>query len=173
MVEDPLLAMASAASTAHYPMTPPEEHTNELDSLESAKLPDTPMSDQDETEAFEDTIPEFEADMEKPHLVTHVKVYAIAEKYGIPGLKSLARKKFAQQLQLHVNSLEFSEACQEAYETTVDTDRGQRDVVIHAFRSDPNLALRRDVEMAVRETPGLAFELYRMASGLPVTSLTV
>ena len=71
----------------------------------------------------------------------------------------------------HFDSAELPEACQEAYETTIDTDRGLRDVVIHTFRSHPDLSLRKDVEMAVRETPGLAFELFRMASGLPVTSL--
>lgn len=95
-----------------------------------------------------------------------------APRYGIAGLKSLARKRFAHQIQLHVNSPELPNACQEAYETTVDSDRGLRDIVIQTFRAHPDLALRKDVEMVVRETPGLAFELYRMASGLPVTSWT-
>lgn len=74
-------------------------------------------------------------------------------------------------MDLHIDSDELPEACIEAYESTVDTDRGLRNVVIQTFRSNPNLSLRKDVEMAVRETPGLAFELFRMASGLPVTSL--
>lgn len=85
-------------------------------------------------------------------------------------MKALARRKFAQQIELHIASDELPEACQEAYETTVDTDRGLRDIVIQAFRTHPELSLRKDVEVAVRETPGLAFELFRMASGLPVTA---
>jgi hypothetical protein len=96
-------------------------------------------------------------------LTTHLR-------YGIAGLKTLARKKFAHQLDAHLASEELPEACQEAYESTVDSDRGLRDVIIQTFRSHPELSLRKDVEMAVRETPGLAFELFRMASGLPVVS---
>jgi hypothetical protein len=91
-------------------------------------------------------------------------------RYGIAGLKALARKKFVDEIDLHLGSAEFPEACQEAYETTFHTDRGLRDVIIQTFRANPSLSLRPDVEMAVRETPGLAFELFRMASGLPVSS---
>jgi hypothetical protein len=91
-------------------------------------------------------------------------------RYGIAGLKALARSKFAQQIDLYLDSPDFPEACQEAYESTFHTDRGLRDVIIQAFRANPSLSLRHDVEMAVRETPGLAFELFRMASGLPITS---
>jgi hypothetical protein len=85
-------------------------------------------------------------------------------------LKSLARKKFSLELDSHLNSSDFPEACQEAYESTFHTDRGLRDIIIQAFRSNPALSLREDVEMMVRETPGLAFELFKMASGLPVSS---
>lgn len=85
------------------------------------------------------------------------------------GLKSLARRKFASQIEAHFDSDEFPDACQEAYESTVDTDRGLRDVIVQAFRSHPELSSRKDVEMVLRDTPGLAFELFRMASGLPIT----
>jgi hypothetical protein len=91
-------------------------------------------------------------------------------RYGITGLKVLARQKFAQDLEVHLDSPDFPEACQEAYESTFHTDRGLRDVIIQAFRANPGLSLRQDVELVVRETPGLAFELFRMASGLPIAS---
>ncbi|KAF2183554.1 hypothetical protein K469DRAFT_582595 [Zopfia rhizophila CBS 207.26] len=168
LVEDPLLATA-AASSARNPLTPPDEQANRLETV-SAKLPDTPMAEQVEEDPFETAQMEPESDVEKPYLITHAKVYAIAEKYGITGLKSLARKKFAHQVELHYESTELPEACQEVYETTVDSDRGLRDVIIQTFRAHPDLALRKDVELAVRETPSLAFELFRMASGLPVFS---
>ncbi|KAF1994640.1 hypothetical protein P154DRAFT_367263 [Amniculicola lignicola CBS 123094] len=172
MVEDPLMAMAAAAGAADGPLTPPtEDATDEMDADASTKLPDTPMADQHDENPFDALTADAEADIEKPHLVTHAKVYAIAEKYGIPGLKSLARKKFAHQIEMHFASPELPEACQEAYETTVDSDRGLRDVVIQTFRAHPEISLRKDVELAMRETPGLSFELFRMASGLPVSSL--
>ena len=91
-------------------------------------------------------------------------------RYGIAGLKSLARSKFSYQISTHLSSPEFADACQEAYETTFHTDRGLRDVIIQTFRANPDLSMREDVEVVVRETPGLAFELFRMASGLPVSS---
>ncbi|KAF2679206.1 hypothetical protein K458DRAFT_119023 [Lentithecium fluviatile CBS 122367] len=170
LVEDPLLATASAVDTS-MPLTPPTEQENQFDNLNaSTKLPDSPMADQLDENPFDCMTTEPEADTEKPHLITHAKVYAIAEKYGISGLKTLARKKFAHQIEAHLGSEELPEACQEAYESTVDTDRGLRDVIIQTFRSHPDLSLRKDMEMTVKETPGLAFELFRMASGLPVTS---
>ncbi|KAJ4299504.1 hypothetical protein N0V90_004749 [Kalmusia sp. IMI 367209] len=162
--------MLSAATPA-TPLTPSVERPDDQDALNvPAKLPDTPMADQFTEDPFDYAFAEPDAGSEKPHLVTHAKVYAIAEKYGIVGLKSLARKKFANQIEFHLGSEELPEAFQEAYESTVDTDRGLRDVIIQAFRSHPDLSSRKDVELAVRETPGLAFELFRMASGLPVTS---
>jgi hypothetical protein len=91
-------------------------------------------------------------------------------RYGIVGLKALARSKFAHEIDLYLESSEFPEACQEAYESTFHTDRGLRNVIVQAFRANPSLSMRPDVEMVVRETPSLAFELFRMASGLPISS---
>jgi hypothetical protein len=102
------------------------------------------------------------------HLVHAWLIYH--HRYGVAGLKGLAQQKFAQELDLHLDSPDFPEACQEAYESTFHTDRGLRDMIIQAFRSNPGLSSRQDVEMVVRETPGLAFELYRMASGMPIAS---
>jgi hypothetical protein len=98
------------------------------------------------------------------YLLTH------RHRYGIVGLKALSRSKFAQQMDLYLESSEFPEACQEAYESTFHTDRGLRDIIVQVFRANPSLSMRPDVEMMVRETPGLAFELFRMASGLPISS---
>lgn len=168
LIEDPLLAMVSASS----PLTPPpEQHVPRFTTLDaSAKIPVTPSPEESIENPFENLPGESPTEIEKPHLIIHAKVYAIAEKYGISGLKSLAKKKFAHQIERHISSAELPEACQEVYESTIDTDRGLRDVVVQTFRSNPDLTLRKDVELAVRETPGLAFELFRMASGLPVTS---
>lgn len=165
-LEDPLLAQMSAAS----PLTPPAEEAMFQPLDASLKFPDTPMAEQFADEYMESVAMEPEVDVESARLVTHAKVYALAEKYGIAGLKSLARNKFSYQISMHLDSSEFGDACQEAYESTFHTDRGLRDVIIQTFRANPDLSMRGDVEMAVRETPGLAFELFRMASGLPVSS---
>lgn len=79
MIEDPLLAMLSAA-TPTPPAVPQVEQPDNQDDLDSsAKLPDTPMQDQF-TDPFDYVYAEPKSDVEKPHLVTHAKVYAIAEK---------------------------------------------------------------------------------------------
>lgn len=80
LIEDPLLAMASAADTS-MPLTPPAEQDNQLENLDAmTKFPDSPMADQFDENPFDCMTAEPEADAEKPHLITHTKVYAIAEK---------------------------------------------------------------------------------------------
>lgn len=93
-------------------------------------------------------------------------------RYGITGLKLLARRKYAGQLfeDGHWSSqiAEFADSIIEVYESTVDTDRGLRDLVIQAFREHPELARSKDIELVVRDTPGAAWELFRLGWGLPV-----
>jgi hypothetical protein len=80
LVEDPLLAMASAVDTS-MPLTPPADQDNHFYSLDaSSKLPDSPMADQFDENPFDSMTTEPETDTEQPHLITHAKVYAIAEK---------------------------------------------------------------------------------------------
>jgi hypothetical protein len=89
-------------------------------------------------------------------------------RYGIRDLKALAKKKFAAQSTAHRESAEFAASLSEVYDGTVEKDRGLRDVVVSTFRRFPELAQRADVEEVVRDTPGLAWELFRVAWGLPV-----
>ncbi|KAI8938190.1 hypothetical protein NX059_005854 [Plenodomus lindquistii] len=168
LLEDPLLAQANATSNA--PITPPADEPRFEDLELSSKIADMPTADRFADDDTDSVGSEPELDISKSHLITHAKMYAIAEKYGIVGLKALSRQKFAEQISLHPSDQEFPEACIEAYESTYHTDRGLRDVIIQTFRANPDLSLRPDVSMAVRETPGLAWELYQMASGLPVGS---
>jgi hypothetical protein len=92
----------------------------------------------------------------------------MTHRYGIRGLKALAKKKYSAQVAYHRESDEFAASLLEVYDGTVETDRGLRDVVISTFRRFPELAQRRDVEEVVREMPGLAWELFRIAWGLPI-----
>lgn len=93
-------------------------------------------------------------------------------RYAITGLKSLARRKYASQLfdDNHWSSrtAEFADSMIEVYESTVDTDRGLRDLVIQAFREHPELARSKDIELVVRDTPDAAWELFRLGWGLPI-----
>jgi hypothetical protein len=173
-VEDPLLATAAASWTAPPPsqLTPPADLPR-LPPLDiPGKIPPIEaLAEELEADAYAAmSVPDQEPIVSKPHLITHAKVYAVAEKYGIRGLKALSRKKFSSQMSHHWISAEFPLAIQDVYDTTVDSDRGLRDIVIQTFREHPQLAQRRDVEDVVKETPNLAWELFRVGWGLPVTS---
>jgi hypothetical protein len=79
-MEDPLLASVSGANGFLPPLTPPADQPtfHVLDA--STKLPDTPVADQFAIDDLEGELSEPELDLDKAHLVTHTKVYAIAEK---------------------------------------------------------------------------------------------
>ncbi|KAK8184853.1 uncharacterized protein BKA78DRAFT_322883 [Phyllosticta capitalensis] len=177
--EDPLLAQAQAqaisspdSSAPASPLSPSPHYRT--DYFPDTKAPPTPDLDQTFDESLLDSYEsdcdddECDAFLQPPNLVVHAKVYAIAEKYGITGLKDLARHKFSIQAEHHWATLEFADSIPEVYETTVDSDRGLRDIVIQSFREHPQLARSKDMELVVRDTPGLAWELFRMGWGLPV-----
>jgi hypothetical protein len=111
---------------------------------------------------------EEEVGEEESHLLTHTRVYALAEKYDIPSLKELSQGKFEMAMACFYDSSEFADAIEEVYSTTVDSDRGLRDIVLQAFRSHPALATTQDVFAVIKETPALAFELFKVERGLPV-----
>ena len=124
----------------------------------------SPCDSSDESESEDDE--EYETD--DSHLLTHTRVYALAEKYGIPGLKALAKRKFECQMACFYDSPEFADAVEEVYCSTIDSDRGLRDVVIQAFRSHPQLASTQDVFAVIKRTPNLAFELWKTERGIPI-----
>jgi hypothetical protein len=76
------------------------------------------------------------------NLPLFAKVYAIGEKYGIPGLKAIALSKFETLAKAYVNTNEFRIAAEEVYTSTIDEDRGMRDVVVKTV--EENIALLND-----------------------------
>jgi len=69
-------------------------------------------------------------------LTIHAKMYALGDKYQVEGLCDLAKRKFETCLSEHAHSEDFIEAVQIAYSTTPDSNRGLRDAVISAFRTE-------------------------------------
>jgi hypothetical protein len=63
------------------PLTPPADEPVFQNLEASSKFPDTPMVDQFAIDELESEQSEPELDVRSAHLVTHAKVYAIAEKY--------------------------------------------------------------------------------------------
>jgi hypothetical protein len=83
LMEDPLLA-TMAANNNSMPLTPPPDESSFQNLDAFTKMPDTPMADQFAIDELESEQSEPALDFQSSHLVTHAKVYAIAEKYVSP-----------------------------------------------------------------------------------------
>ena len=193
MIEDPLLAQAGycvpepEASDPTPPQSPissqPDSaisiNTNVSFPSKKGKGPRSPIKQRAGTPPLEESAygSDYESDSwdedeeeQEPdsHLLLHTRVYALAEKYDIPSLKQLAQRKFEMEMACYYDSPEFAEAIEEVYCSTVDNDRGLRDIVLQAFRCHPMLASTHDVYAVIKDTPSLAFELFKIERGLPV-----
>lgn len=169
--------MASSYAPAS-PQTPPLASTSECYDgvdLPQGKMPSPKMRPQTPpTDSDADSVPEASDDSEvedndrESHLVQHTRVYALAEKYDVPSLKQLAKSKFEMAMACWYDSPEFAHAIEEVYCSTVDSDRGLRDVVLETFRCHPQLASTQDVYEVIKDTPTLARELFKVERGIPV-----
>ncbi|KAK1762209.1 hypothetical protein QBC33DRAFT_602032 [Phialemonium atrogriseum] len=93
-----------------------------------------------------------------PNLLHHSRVYALAEKYGIPSLKVLAVKKFTDETNHWRKHEDFAKAAREIYTATPDHDRGMRDAVVDTIRVYRDLLDDDDIESVLRDTR-LAYDL--------------
>lgn len=99
----------------------------------------------------------------EPNLVLHARVYAAGERYGIAGLKAMALDKFKIQLTRHWDSCEFPEAIHVAYNSTVSSDKDMRETVANTINWHSRLLDKPEVEVAIMEINGLAYELLKRA----------
>jgi hypothetical protein len=93
--------------------------------------------------------------------LVHARMYAIADFYEIPGLKSLAQKKFQQAASRHWNNIEFGEAIHVAYTSTVSEDKGLRQICKDVLLSHMTLLNKPEIEAILREVPDLAFDMLK------------
>lgn len=174
-IEDPLLAQAGFYRAPQTPATPPGSSHGERSSLD---MPDkkprspvraragTPPLEVDEGSEEEYDEEEYESTETESHLLLHTRVYALAEKYDIPSLKQLARRKFEMAVACYYDAPELADAIEFVYSSTIDSDRGLRDVVIQLFRTHPQLANTQDMFAVIQETPTLALDLWKVERGL-------
>ncbi|KAF4467529.1 hypothetical protein FALBO_5593 [Fusarium albosuccineum] len=109
---------------------------------------------------------EFTGGLQVKFLVLHAKVYALAEKYEVSGLKEMAQRCF----QIISNcggccSKEFAHACEFVYTTTIDSDRGLRDVVVQALHENPRALDEEHIQGAMRSQPDLPYDLVLYGRG--------
>jgi hypothetical protein len=92
--------------------------------------------------------------------IINARVYAIADKYGIPGLKDLSRKKFRDCLVGDWDNDSFSNVIRFVYKSTPEQDRGLRkEVVAVAKRHIHKLRDRVEFKTTQREVPDFTLDL--------------
>ncbi|KAK3693262.1 hypothetical protein B0T22DRAFT_369871 [Podospora appendiculata] len=92
-------------------------------------------------------------------LVTHAKVYALAEKYMIRGLKAVALRQFKAAATVSLDINDFLQATWEVYTSTIDDDRGLRDVVVETLYKNSQWLDKEEVRDVVKGLGALTYDL--------------
>lgn len=74
----------------------------------------------------------------------HVRVCKLAEKYGLPGLRDLALRKFETTAEELWDTEDFLHAANEVYQTSGASDRDLHNVVIRVFATRKGALMRKD-----------------------------
>ncbi|KAI4633805.1 uncharacterized protein J4E87_000971 [Alternaria ethzedia] len=95
-------------------------------------------------------------------LLLHVKMYEIADKYEVRGLKDLAREKFQRSCKQFWDSDVFAVAAHHVFSSTPDSDKGLRDLVSLTISKHMCLMDKPEIEALLTEFNGLAFGLLKL-----------
>jgi hypothetical protein len=104
------------------------------------------------------------------NVVMHAKVFAVAVKYQIKALQSIAAAKFTDAAGTSWYHTAFAEAARIAYITTPDVVRDLRDVVCNTIHIHVTLLNKQSIENVLKDIPDLHFEVLRLARGLPAVA---
>ncbi|RYO84306.1 hypothetical protein DL766_008139 [Monosporascus sp. MC13-8B] len=85
-----------------------------------------------------------------PNLAVHARLYALASKYAVEGLRALAAEKFERGIGQHWETEDFLRAAREAYTSTDRADRRLRDAVLAAVKAHPQLLERARFQEVIR-----------------------
>jgi hypothetical protein len=92
-------------------------------------------------------------------LTTHAKVYALAEKYLIRGLKAVALRKFKAAAAVCSDVDDFLQATLEVYTSTIEDERGLRDVVVETLFKNSEWLDKEKVRAVIKELGALTYDL--------------
>ncbi|KAF2417106.1 hypothetical protein EJ08DRAFT_703502 [Tothia fuscella] len=93
--------------------------------------------------------------------VLHANMYALADFYGIQGLKELAKEKYRTAMVISWKTKEAVKSMELAWNSTPSDDRGLRDIVVRTVVSQIEMVGMPDVETLLRELPDLSFEILK------------
>src|SRR5436189_3099842 len=96
-------------------------------------------------------------------MLFHVRVYSIAEKYGISALKLEAKDKFSKVAVTCWDMDDFPDVASEIYSSTPPEDRGLRDIVTGVAHAHIVKLLKKDdFNNTFQETPGFAADVAQL-----------
>lgn len=95
-------------------------------------------------------------------LLDHAKLYILADKYVIKGLKDLVAPRFKMACMASWNKPEFIEAADLVYESTPDTDHKLRNIIVDTFAEHMELLDKADDLMNAHN--GLAFAVLKKSN---------
>lgn len=96
---------------------------------------------------------------EANQLFTHAKLYGVADKYDVTGLKELCKVKFDLACRRYWNDPTFPTAAYHVFSTTPEKDKRLRDVVCKTISKNMSLLKDPAIETLMKEVNGLAFGL--------------
>lgn len=88
-------------------------------------------------------------------------MYGIGDKYEVVGLKDLAKDKFEASCKHFWNTPSFAIAARHAFSTTVEDDKGLRDIVSATISEHLELVNDPEVGAIMTEYNGLALGILR------------
>jgi hypothetical protein len=89
-------------------------------------------------------------------LLTHAKMYEMADKYEVVGLKELAKEKFSRGCKHFWNTEDFTTAAFHAFSTTPEKDNGLRDCVSRAIATNMQLVRKPRIRALLLKFNGVA-----------------
>jgi hypothetical protein len=92
-------------------------------------------------------------------MLLHAKVYEVADKYDVAGLKELSREKFMLACNIHWNSDQFSVAAEYAFTTTPDEDEGLRKSIRDTLAAHREIIKNPGIKVFLQRRPELMYEL--------------
>ena len=100
-------------------------------------------------------------DNKADHMLLHAKMYEIGEKYVVHGLKQLAQDKFERSCTMHWHTPHFAIATHHVFSSTVEDDKGLRDIAVKTISDHIAILNNPEVEALLDEFNGLAAGLLR------------
>lgn len=92
-------------------------------------------------------------------LLVHAKLYELGDKYDVVGLKDIAKEKFDRACKHFWNTPTFAAAAHHAFSTTVEEDKGLRDIVSATISERIELVNDPGVSVLLTQFNGLALSI--------------